>query len=128
MLRISAHLRYKFWSTLRILLINFQPLQEVKENVPNWDGKLYTEKWKKKYKTEPFPLLFSYPNLPTLLLCFYPSTNLPALLHMNILISRDSALFFLPPGSSTKYLLLYFSSFFCFPLITSFSNIKSVPL
>ena len=30
MLRIPAHLRCKFWSTLRILLINFQPLQEYK--------------------------------------------------------------------------------------------------
>lgn len=41
--------------------------------------------------------------------------------------SRDSALFFLPPGSSTKYLLLYFSSFFLLSTNCQLSNIKSVP-
>lgn len=41
--------------------------------------------------------------------------------------SRDSALFFLPLGSSTKYLLFYFSSFFLLSTNCQLSNIKSVP-
>lgn len=128
-LRIPANQRYKFWSILRILLINFQPLKGYKgRNVPtgieNWTQK----NRRKNIKTEPFPFSINHsqfstnrpekeldyvssnpmiyfiftqikiqmflwlceflplilPNRPTLLCRFYPSTNLLALLHMNI--------------------------------------------
>ena len=56
MLRIPANQRYKLWSIVRILLINFQPLKEYKgRNVP-----IGTENWiqkngRKNIKAKPFP-------------------------------------------------------------------------